>query len=117
MIMRLIRLALRLGLPFSPRKKVAGHARRLRGPALTRADALRAQTLTPTFSQRGRRQALPSMRKLLPLLALLAALASPALAVQPDEVMKDPALEARALLAELRCMVCRNQTNLAARNY
>jgi cytochrome c-type biogenesis protein CcmH len=36
----------------------------------------------------------------------------PALAVQPDEVMKDPALEARAraLSAELRCMVCQNQS-------
>ena len=46
------------------------------------------------------------------LLALLVALASPALAVQPDEVMKDPALEARAraLSGELRCMVCQNQS-------
>jgi cytochrome c-type biogenesis protein CcmH len=33
-------------------------------------------------------------------------------AVQPDEVMKDPALEARAraLSGELRCMVCQNQS-------
>jgi cytochrome c-type biogenesis protein CcmH len=32
--------------------------------------------------------------------------------VQPDEVMKDPALEtrARALSAELRCLVCQNQS-------
>jgi cytochrome c-type biogenesis protein CcmH len=32
--------------------------------------------------------------------------------VQPDEVMKDPALEARAraLSGELRCMVCQNQS-------
>jgi cytochrome c-type biogenesis protein CcmH len=45
-------------------------------------------------------------------LALLAALAGPALAVQPDEVMQDPALEARArvLSAELRCLVCQNQS-------
>jgi cytochrome c-type biogenesis protein CcmH len=45
-------------------------------------------------------------------LALLAAFAGPALAVQPDEVMKDPALEsrARALSAELRCLVCQNQS-------
>ena len=37
---------------------------------------------------------------------------APAFAVQPDEVMKDPALEARAraLSAELRCMVCQNQS-------
>ena len=45
-------------------------------------------------------------------LALLAVFAGPALAVQPDEVMKDPALEARArsLSAELRCLVCQNQS-------
>jgi cytochrome c-type biogenesis protein CcmH len=46
-------------------------------------------------------------------LFLAVALASaPAFAVQPDEVMKDPALEARArvLSAELRCMVCQNQS-------
>ncbi len=35
-----------------------------------------------------------------------------ALAVQPDEVMSDPAREARAreLSRELRCMVCQNQS-------
>ena len=39
-------------------------------------------------------------------------LAPPALAVQPDEVLPDPALEAqaRALSAQLRCMVCQNQS-------
>ena len=39
-------------------------------------------------------------------------LVSPALAVQPDEMLKDPALEARAraLSEELRCMVCQNQS-------
>jgi cytochrome c-type biogenesis protein CcmH len=46
--------------------------------------------------------------------ALLAALLAPAaaLAVQPDEILKDPALEARArhLSSELRCMVCQNQS-------
>jgi cytochrome c-type biogenesis protein CcmH len=48
----------------------------------------------------------------LALIILLAALAGPALAVTPDEVMKDPALEARArhLSQELRCMVCQNQS-------
>jgi cytochrome c-type biogenesis protein CcmH len=42
----------------------------------------------------------------------LAVFAAPALAVQPDEVMKDPALEARAraLSGELRCLVCQNQS-------
>ena len=39
-------------------------------------------------------------------------LAGPALAVQPDEVMEDPALEARAreISAGLRCPVCRNES-------
>lgn len=43
---------------------------------------------------------------------LLPPLASPAFAVQPDEVLPDPALErrARGLSAELRCMVCQNQS-------
>jgi len=46
------------------------------------------------------------------LLMILALGAAPALAVQPDEVMKDPALEARAraLSEELRCLVCQNQS-------
>ena len=46
--------------------------------------------------------------------ALLAALLTPgaALAVQPDEMLKDAGLEARArnLSRELRCMVCQNQS-------
>jgi cytochrome c-type biogenesis protein CcmH len=48
----------------------------------------------------------------LALVILLAALAGPALAVTPDEIMKDPVLEARArhLSQELRCMVCQNQS-------
>jgi cytochrome c-type biogenesis protein CcmH len=45
------------------------------------------------------------------LLALFAAL-SPAHAVEPGEMLKDPALEARARLLsqELRCVVCQNQS-------
>lgn len=44
--------------------------------------------------------------------ALLAASTLPAPAVQPDEVLADPALESRArdLSAGLRCMVCQNQS-------
>jgi cytochrome c-type biogenesis protein CcmH len=44
--------------------------------------------------------------------ALLALAPLPALAVQPDEIMKDPVLEARArdLSSQLRCMVCQNQS-------
>ena len=51
------------------------------------------------------------MRRLLAVLFLVLA-ASPAFAVNPDEVLDDPALEARAraLSAELRCMVCQNQS-------
>ena len=39
-------------------------------------------------------------------------LAGPAVAVQPDEVLADPALEARAreLSKDLRCLVCRNES-------
>ena len=46
------------------------------------------------------------------LLAFAALCAAPAHAVQPDEVLSDPALEsrARALSRELRCMVCQNQS-------
>lgn len=40
------------------------------------------------------------------------ALATPALAVQPDEILKDSVLEARArsISAGLRCLVCQNQS-------
>ena len=53
------------------------------------------------------------MRRLLVALAFLfPLLAAPSFAVEPDEVMKDPALEARAraLSEQLRCMVCQNQS-------
>ncbi len=50
----------------------------------------------------------------LPFAALAAAmfLATPVHAVQPDEILKDPALEARArgISAGLRCLVCQNQS-------
>jgi cytochrome c-type biogenesis protein CcmH len=46
------------------------------------------------------------------LLALALLAAAPAGAVQPDEVLSDPALEARArdLSKNLRCLVCRNES-------
>ena len=49
---------------------------------------------------------------LLVLAAMAAPLATPALAVTPDEVLSDPALEARAraISAQLRCLVCQNQS-------
>lgn len=56
------------------------------------------------------------MKTLLGFLTVLTilALAAPGgvLAVQPDEVLDDPALEARArdISAELRCVVCQNQS-------
>ena len=45
-------------------------------------------------------------------LALAVLAGAPAHAVQPDEIMADPAREARArdLSRELRCMVCQNQS-------
>lgn len=51
------------------------------------------------------------MRRFLIALALFASLGT-ALAVEPDEMLKDPALEARArtLSETLRCMVCQNQS-------
>jgi cytochrome c-type biogenesis protein CcmH len=52
------------------------------------------------------------MTRLAALLVLLIVLATPVAAVQPDEVLADPALEARArtLSKELRCLVCRNES-------
>ena len=51
------------------------------------------------------------MRRLLLATGFLLA-AFPAFAVNPDEVLSDPALEARAraLSSQLRCMVCQNQS-------
>jgi len=47
-----------------------------------------------------------------PLLIFLLLLATPLGAVQPDEVLSDPALEARArdISQGLRCLVCRNES-------
>ncbi|MCF6317612.1 MAG: cytochrome c-type biogenesis protein CcmH [Marinosulfonomonas sp.] len=45
------------------------------------------------------------------LILILALIASPVLAVQPDEILSDPVLEARArgLGQELRCVVCQGE--------
>jgi cytochrome c-type biogenesis protein CcmH len=50
------------------------------------------------------------LRACMLVLAMVSAI--PALAVQPDEILRDPNLEARARLLsrELRCMVCQNQS-------
>jgi cytochrome c-type biogenesis protein CcmH len=52
------------------------------------------------------------MRRIVGLALALAVLAGPARAVNPDEQLADPKLEARAekLSRELRCVVCQNQT-------
>lgn len=54
----------------------------------------------------------PLKRRALGFAALLLLLASPALAVNPDEMLKDPAQEhrARELGKDLRCLVCQNQS-------
>lgn len=60
--------------------------------------------------ERPRKSLLRHVARLAPALFLLAT--SPALAVQPDEVLKDPVLEQRArnISAGLRCLVCQNQS-------
>jgi cytochrome c-type biogenesis protein CcmH len=74
---------------------------RIRGTVLRRASPS-----TPLLRTRSWRQTVACLGVAFTLLA------GPALAVQPDEVMKDPALEARAraLSAELRCLVCQNES-------
>src|ERR1700722_2084829 len=101
----MLRLAIRLkgALLFSLGEKVAAEGRRMRAPRTERA--LRANPHPyPSPVGEGKRALL--------LLPLLLALAGPALAVQPDEVMKDPTLEtrARALSSEVRCLVCQNES-------
>jgi cytochrome c-type biogenesis protein CcmH len=52
------------------------------------------------------------IRAIILALALSCVALAPAYAVRPDEVLADPALEARAraISSELRCMVCQNQS-------
>lgn len=52
-----------------------------------------------------------ALRRGLGTAAMMLALAMPAMAVQPDEILPDPALEARArdISQGLRCLVCRNE--------
>jgi cytochrome c-type biogenesis protein CcmH len=51
------------------------------------------------------------MRKLIAIMGVLLTL-SPAFALSPDELLEDPAMEsrARAISAQLRCLVCQNQS-------
>ena len=52
------------------------------------------------------------MRRVIVTFLFTLAMSAASLAVQPDEVLKDPVLESRArdLSRELRCMVCQNQS-------
>ena len=54
------------------------------------------------------------LRRLILILSLILTpmLAGPVQAVQPDEILSDPVLEARAreITAELRCVVCRTES-------
>jgi cytochrome c-type biogenesis protein CcmH len=52
------------------------------------------------------------LRAVVAAFGLALVLVTPALAVQPGEVLDDPALEARAreISKELRCLVCRNES-------
>lgn len=52
------------------------------------------------------------MRRIGSILAVLAALSAPTAAMQPDERLADPALEAQAriIAKDLRCLVCQNQS-------
>ena len=51
------------------------------------------------------------MKRFLVILMMIFAVAAPAFAVNPDEVLDDPALEARArdISQGLRCLVCQNE--------
>jgi len=52
------------------------------------------------------------VKRLLALVIMMLVAATPLLAVEPDEILKDPRLEerARTLSSELRCLVCQNQS-------
>jgi len=105
--------------PFSLWEKVADAVGRMREPWQSHRRASRTNP-HPNPSPVGEgncaplhlRHVLTARGKLLFLLPLLALLAGHALAVEPDEVMKNPALEARAraLSEQLRCLVCQNES-------
>jgi cytochrome c-type biogenesis protein CcmH len=67
---------------------------------------------SPVCNQRS--ETLPRLASVIVLIGLIATLLAPqhAFAVQPDEILQNPALESRArhLSSELRCLVCQNQS-------
>ena len=86
-----------------------------RGDAAGSGAAGAAWSFSPQAGKRWRQpdegQALRFAKLLLALFMLILA-PLPALAVNPDEILADPVLEerARGLSAQLRCMVCQNQS-------
>jgi cytochrome c-type biogenesis protein CcmH len=74
--------------------------------------ALSPQPGRGDFSRVTTRQQITARWKGLMIAAVIGLAPLPALAVNPDEVLKDPVLEerARGLSAQLRCMVCQNQS-------
>lgn len=88
--------------------------RALRVPAIITLPltALSPQMGRGDFSRVTRRQQITARWKGLMIAAAIGLTPLPALAVNPDEVLKDPVLEerARGLSAQLRCMVCQNQS-------
>jgi cytochrome c-type biogenesis protein CcmH len=87
---------------FSLREKLARAARLMRENRRRQWFSLIRHASHATFSQGRRKEAA----------FVLVLLLTPAQAVQPDEILKDPALEARArqLSAGLRCLVCQNES-------
>ncbi|QRF52421.1 cytochrome c-type biogenesis protein CcmH [Rhizobium rosettiformans] len=96
-------------------KEIAPHPGPLPASGERGRQALVASAFSPLAGRRWRQpdegRASLTVRRLLLVLTLLFT-PMHAFAVNPDEVLADPALEqrARALSAELRCMVCQNQS-------
>jgi cytochrome c-type biogenesis protein CcmH len=77
------------------------------GPSSSPASVAEPPALAAPAGRRGRLRCAARL-----LLLLLAIAATPVAAVEPDEVLEDAALEARArtISQELRCLVCQNQS-------
>ncbi len=120
---RIARLLAPFNLPLEGRSKSAslampisggGHSTAVLQPPPEVLAASRLDLRPPLKGEVGRaRQSFGSRLALLALLVMISLTAiAPALAVNPDEMLKDPALEARAraLSQELRCLVCQNES-------